>query len=161
MVHGKGALAIPSVDDPVADFEHLAAQSSRRLFGLAMTILADPGEAEDAVQETLFSAWRSWAKLRDLAKRDAWLTRICVNQCIDRRRATMRKAFWTDDEPIPPVERKPFEVRGEMVAVQQAYLRLTTRQRAVFALHFQHGYTLEECAVLLGCRPGTARSHLG
>ncbi|MDQ6846828.1 MAG: hypothetical protein M3019_04495 [Candidatus Dormibacteraeota bacterium] len=42
-----------------------------------------------------------------------------------------------------------------------AFRRLSTPQRAVFALHVQYGYTLDECARVMGCRPGTARSHLG
>ena len=27
-------------------------------------------------------------------------------------------------------------------------------------LHYEYGYTLDECASLIGCQPGTARSHL-
>jgi DNA-directed RNA polymerase specialized sigma24 family protein len=38
---------------------------------------------------------------------------------------------------------------------------LTAKQRAVFTLHVRHGYTVAESAALMGCRPGTARSHLG
>ena len=35
-----------------------------RLLALAMTITRDPGEGEDAVQETLLSAWSKWTQLR-------------------------------------------------------------------------------------------------
>jgi DNA-directed RNA polymerase specialized sigma24 family protein len=31
----------------------------------------------------------------------------------------------------------------------------------VITLHYHFGYSLDECASLMGCRPGTARSHLG
>jgi len=41
-----------------------------------------------------------------------------------------------------------------------AFRSLSTKQRAVVVLHYHHGYSLDECASLLGCRPGTARSHL-
>src|SRR5207253_10799386 len=42
----------------------------------------------------------------------------------------------------------------------RSFRGLTRQQRAVVALHYQYGYTLDECAGLMGCRPGTARSHL-
>jgi RNA polymerase sigma factor (sigma-70 family) len=43
----------------------------------------------------------------------------------------------------------------------QAFARLSLKQRAAFALHVYYGMTVEECAGVMGCRPGTARSHLG
>jgi len=58
---------------------------------------------------------------------------------------------------VPP----PIQFEGELLDFDRAFAQLSAKQRAVFALHVHHGYTLNECAHLLGCRPGTARSHLG
>jgi DNA-directed RNA polymerase specialized sigma24 family protein len=44
---------------PELDFEAVVAADTRRLYWLALSILDDAGEAEDAAQETLFKAWRS------------------------------------------------------------------------------------------------------
>ena len=44
--------------------------------------------------------------------------------------------------------------------LDRSYRRLTRQQRAVIALHYEYGYTIDECAHLIGCAPGTARSHL-
>jgi RNA polymerase sigma-70 factor (ECF subfamily) len=55
----------------------------------------------------------------------------------------------------------PIQFDGQLLDFDRAFARLSAKQRAVFALHIHHGYTLDECASLLGCRPGTARSHLG
>jgi RNA polymerase sigma factor (sigma-70 family) len=41
-----------------------------------------------------------------------------------------------------------------------AFAVLSRQQRAVIALHYYHGYTLDECAGLMGCGPGSARQHL-
>jgi RNA polymerase sigma-70 factor (ECF subfamily) len=45
-------------------------------------------------------------------------------------------------------------------ALDQACRQLTVQQRAVITLHYHYGYSLDECASLMGCRPGTVRSHL-
>jgi RNA polymerase sigma-70 factor, ECF subfamily len=134
---------------------------ARRLFGLAFTIVGDRGEAEDAVQETMFSAWRTWSTLRDTSKQSAWLTRICVNHCIHRRRGLLRRILWSNDQWLATTADEPPAPDGRLVGFDRAFRRLSPSQRAVFTLHVHHGYTLDECAGLIGCRPGTARSHLG
>ena len=56
-------------------------------------------------------------------------------------------------------ERQSFD--GRLLDFDRAFSQLSRSQRAVFTLHVQHGFTLNECAAMLGRRPGTARSHLG
>ena len=34
------------------------------------------------------------------------------------------------------------------------------KQRAAIALNYRHGYSVDECAVFMGCRAGTVRTHL-
>jgi len=149
------------------DFEAMALSQARRLFGLAFSILGDAGEAEDAVQESLVLAWRAWDRLRDEAARTTWLTRICVNHCV-RRRGLLRRLPWPSggrDEVVPEAPqvagwRAEAAADPRRVQLSQALDRLSVRQRAVLTLHYHHGYSLDECAGLIGCRPGTARSHL-
>jgi RNA polymerase sigma-70 factor (ECF subfamily) len=148
-------------------FEAVALSQARRLYGLAFSILGDSAEAEDAVQESLVLAWRSWDRLRDESARSAWLTRICVNHCI-RRRGLLSRLPWPSgsrDEVVP----QAFEAARwaahaaadpRVARISEAFDRLSVRQRAVLTLHYHHGYSLDECAALMRCRPGTARSHL-
>jgi RNA polymerase sigma factor (sigma-70 family) len=155
---GLAALAAPGNEGTMIEqgFEAVALSQARRLFGLAYSIVGDAGEAEDAVQESLVLAWRGWDRLRDEAARGAWLTRICVNHCI-RRRRRMARLPWSS---VPRSHAAPPSAGDARALIGAAYDRLSMRQRAVLTLHYHHGYSLDECAGLLGCRPGTARSHL-
>src|SRR5215217_7794823 len=64
----------------------IIAQHNRRLFRLARGILRDDGEAEDALQNAYFKAFRSLAEFRGEAKLTTWLSRIVMNECFQRRR---------------------------------------------------------------------------
>src|SRR5579864_9757027 len=88
------ASAVPAGEAmPERTFEAVAVPDARRLYLLALSILDDRGEAEDAVQETLLKAWRSWDSLSQMDRQAAWLTRVCVNHCISRRRM-LRSRGW-------------------------------------------------------------------
>src|SRR3982074_1789653 len=139
----------------VTAFEAAVHAESGRLFAIAYSILRDPQDAQDAVQETMEFAWRSWAALRDPSKRAAWLRQICVRRAIRSRRRLLPRLWLADT----------INVQGPTPAdpdldLDRGYRRLTRQQRAVVTLHYEYGYTLDECAALIGCQPGTARSHL-
>ncbi|MFI5284708.1 MAG: RNA polymerase sigma factor [Candidatus Dormibacteria bacterium] len=145
---------------PERSFEAVAVPDARRLYSLALSILRDEGEAEDAVQETLLKAWRSWGSVARMERPASWLTRVCVNHCISRRRH-LRMRGW------PPLALIEDSVSGgdpgaaaNVIDIDRAYRRLSLRQRAAITLNYRHGYSVEECAVFMGCRPGTVRAHL-
>jgi RNA polymerase sigma-70 factor (ECF subfamily) len=145
---------VPQADFTAA-FDQLVYEQSSRLFAIALGILRNRQEAEDAVQETMFKAWKSWHSVRAEEKRNAWLARVCVNHCISRYRQGLRAWLSIDDGPEPSVEMD--HVDPDM---DQAYRRLSSQQRVVITLHYQQGYSLDECAEIMKIRPGTVRSHL-
>ncbi|MGD0194275.1 MAG: sigma-70 family RNA polymerase sigma factor [Candidatus Dormibacteria bacterium] len=145
---------------PDRTFEAIAVPDARRLYSLALSILRDEGEAEDAVQETLLKAWRSWNSVSAMDRPASWLTRVCVNHCISRRRH-LRSRGWP---PLALIEdagsRGDANTAAEFVDMDRAYRRLSLRQRAAITLNYRHGYSVEECAVFMGCSPGSVRTHL-
>jgi len=115
------------------------------------------GEAEDAVLETMLIAWRKWATVENPT---TWLTRDCVNLRIRRRRMLKRWLLLSRDE-WPTEQSQLPDLEGRMHILQHGDQHLSPPQGAMVALHVRDGLTVNECAAMLGCRPGTARSHLG
>ncbi|HEX3606900.1 MAG TPA: sigma-70 family RNA polymerase sigma factor [Candidatus Dormibacteraeota bacterium] len=153
-----GALIHEAATARTDDFEAALVTQTPRLLGIAHAILRDAGEAEDAVQETWELAWRSWDRLRDPERRGAWLRTICVRRCVRRQRGLRIRRHAEAHADV--------DTAGSLcggygrVEWELALVRLSVRQRAVLVLHYQLGYTLDECGVHLGCRPGTVRQHL-
>jgi RNA polymerase sigma factor (sigma-70 family) len=162
---GKSVIAsagLTASDDGAAEraFEALVTADVKRLYSLARSILDDPGEAEDAVQETLLKAWRAWNSLSQMDRQAAWLTRVCVNHCISRRRMLRSRGL-----PLPGLLDRAGVTTGgghdaERLDMDRAYRRLSNKQRAAITLNYRYGYSVDECAVFMGCRPGTVRTHL-
>lgn len=142
-----------------ADYETVVRLEGRRLYAMALSILGDATEAEDALQETMERAWRSWSRLRDPSKRSAWLATICVRRCfvLRRRLRVVRRGDSIDAPGGPDIGVVSRQVDVDLVRALEA---LSNKQRAVIALHYMYGYTLDECAPVMGCGRGTVRTHL-
>lgn len=141
-----------------ASFDALLNAERRRLYGIAYSILRDHAEAEDALQEAMLKAWKSWDRLRDEAARPTWVARICVNHCINRRRWLRLRPGAPARIDVAATPDPRFE--GRLVDLDRSYLKLSARQRAAIFLHYHHGYSIDECADLMSCRAGSVRTHL-
>jgi RNA polymerase sigma factor (sigma-70 family) len=150
------------LSDPAREqaFDEIAGIETQRLFAVALSILRDEGEAQDAVQETLVRAWRSQDSLFRADSPSRWLTRVCVNHCISRRRY-LRSRGWPplDLSERPGSSRDPGS-SAHAIDMDRAYRQLSLKQRAAVTLTYGHGYSVDECAALMSCRPGTVRTHV-
>ena len=83
-----GELISRTADGDRGAFDVLYRRYSRPVFGLALRRLGDRGRAEDAVQETFASVWRSAGSYRPERGPGApWLYAVARNAIIDRGRA--------------------------------------------------------------------------
>jgi len=67
-------------------------------------ILGSLQDAEDAVQETLLSAWRGLARFEERASLRAWLYRIATNRCLNALRDSGRRTLMGPGGPTDPPE---------------------------------------------------------
>ncbi len=142
-------------------FASLARTVGDRLFAVAYRILRDVGLAEDAVQQTLVTAWRELPGLRDRDRFDAWLHRLLVHACYAEARKARR---WSASIRALPVE-IPAAADETLTVVHRDQLdrgfrRLPPEQRAVFVFHHWLGLSLPEVADHLDVPLGTVKSRL-
>ena len=132
------------------DWEALVSQNENRLYRAALSLLGDPQEAEDAVQDA-FVRYLERAP-EELENPGAWLMRVLVNNCKSRLRLAWRRVGPLPDTlPAPAMEER--EVLEELFALPPA-------DRAVLHLYYYEGYTTDEIAQITGQRPGTVRTRL-
>jgi RNA polymerase sigma-70 factor (ECF subfamily) len=145
-------------------FEELYTQHAPRLYNLALRMLNNGADAEDAVQDTFLVAHKRLETFRGEAALGTWLYRLAANQCLDRLRSrAARESQATDslDEPArlwqPPAKA---ETPVERMDLKSAIARLPEGGRAVFVLHDVEGLEHREIAKLLGISEGTSKSQL-
>ena len=142
-------------------FASIARGSADRLFAVAHRILRDVGRAEDAVQQTLITAWRQLPELREVDRFEAWIHRILVNACYTEakraRRWSANVRVLSVDGPVTPDSAVSVATRD---ALERGFRRLPPEQCAVFVLHHYLGWPLAEIADSLGVPLGTVKSRL-
>jgi RNA polymerase sigma-70 factor (ECF subfamily) len=72
-------------------FGDLMRRHNQRLYRLARTVLRQPQEAEDALQEAYLQAYRAMRKFRGESSLSTWLCRLVLNECLGRVRRQERR----------------------------------------------------------------------
>ena len=85
-------------------FRELTDPYRRELQFHCYRILGSMQDAEDALQETLLSAWRGLSGYEGTASLRAWLYRIATNRCLDALRALGRRSPPAPEPPFAPPE---------------------------------------------------------
>jgi RNA polymerase sigma-70 factor (sigma-E family) len=130
-----------------------------RRLRLAVLLTGDWHAAEDLVQASLVKLYRAWPRLETDADPDAYLRRIVVNT-----HRSWRRARWRREKPVAAL---PDGARAEGMAdthatgmlLRQALARLPVQQRAVLVLRYFEDLPEAEIASLLGCSPGSVKTH--
>ncbi len=159
------------------------------LTGYCYRMLGSAFEAEDAVQETMLRAWRSFDRFEGRAALRSWLYRIATNVCLDMLNGRSRRARPMDlseagspDGPVPaprpevtwlepipdarvlPTATDPAELVASRETIRLAFVaalqHLPARQRAVLILREVLRWKATEVAELLDTSVASVNSSL-
>ena len=171
------------------DLELRLEEHRRELTAYAYRMLGSAFESEDAVQETMLRAWRSYEGFEGRSALRSWLYRITTNVCLDMLSGKERRARPMDiggpgttedglgpalDEstwilPIPdasvvPVGGDPAEVAETRETIRLAFIaalqHLPPKQRAVLVLRDVFRWKAQEVAELLETSVASVNSAL-
>src|SRR5690606_10081880 len=133
-----------------------------RAYRLALSIIADPAEAEDALQAALYKAWRALPQFRHEAAFSTSLWQIVRRTSLDRIRRAPALAL---DEKLPhrAAARGP-ALRWEQLATRHAAFAAVTRlpgaSRTVLALFYVEELPIREVAEVVELPVGTVKTQL-
>ena len=178
MEHASGETSAGLIErarsgDPRA-FDELARQVERPLYRHALRILGQDVDAEDVVQDALFSAWRSLASFEGTSFR-AWIFRIATNRALDRLRSRRRRpelpldppsdeseasGWWAEPAAPGPDLVQIAADREALGVVEEAIASLPAEQRAALLLRDVEGFAYEEIATITMTEMGTVKSRI-
>ncbi len=93
----RGLVEQGQLDEARERFTELVALHQRRASRIAYQYLRDVAEADEAVQDAFVKVFSRIASYREAWPFEVWFTRILINGCLDRRKAS---------QPAQPVVRR-------------------------------------------------------
>jgi RNA polymerase sigma-70 factor, ECF subfamily len=156
-IGGSGVLQAARAGDEAA-FDELVGPLVEPAFKLAVVMLRDRHEAQDAVQDATLKAWRNLGHLRDEGAVRPWFFAIVANQC----RSTRRSRWWSVIRvgTTPAGERDPAEREDLKLDLGRELSRLPSTDRAALFLFFYLDLPLAEVARVLKISPQAAKSRV-
>ena len=163
-----------------AAFEGLVERHLSQVWRVVWRIVRHDQDAEDVVQETFLTAWRSLGDFREEAALSTWLHRIAVTRAlhhVERASERMRRVSRSiDDEETGPAALialeggrsrgaaesplRQLESKELLARLQECLDKLPAAWRAVLALRDVDALAYDEIARVLEVALGTVRSRL-
>jgi RNA polymerase sigma-70 factor (ECF subfamily) len=134
------------------------------LLALAINILGNREDAEDACQDTFLRAFLHRESFDAERSLKTWLMTILYRRCLDQLRKKRRFKLFAAraaGETPAPVHKAPASPDPSPRALPARLLELLTpRERSALSLWANEGYTAEEIARIIACSASTVRVYL-
>jgi RNA polymerase sigma-70 factor, ECF subfamily len=171
----KAAVLAGQQDEARDAFADLVTSYQHQAMRLALYLLRDAAEADEAVQDTFVKVFTHITTYREDLPFEAWFTRILANTCRDRQKARRRRERWETvgfdrgsqtgsavdraqaPDPSPEDALLGSERRRQLM---EAIDTLPRRQRDVLLLCHVEGQSPREVGEMTGLTESTVRVHL-
>lgn len=145
----------------------LVDQYAGALYRIAYSVLRNPSDAEDAVQEAFLRVVRHRQQLGEVRDRRVWLIRIVWNISLDRKRRSKTRPETDDVAELARVLPSKDRSAEEIAAAAQHHShvlacvdRLPAKERQVLLLSAFEELSSVEIAAVLGITESSVRSRL-
>jgi RNA polymerase sigma-70 factor, ECF subfamily len=147
--------------DPNA-FEAIARRHQAALYRVAVRVMGDPVEAEDALQEALIDAWRRIDRFRTDSSFATWMYRIVTNRCLSllRRRRPVPVGDIDDRRPAPDDPGRSAELDAGLTALGRAVRALPDELRVCWVLRELEGLSYLDIAQITQASEDAVRGRI-
>ena len=155
-------LVVRAQEGDVRAFEVLARRHQAALYRLAVRVMGDHAEAEDALQEALLDAWRRIDRFRGDSAFSTWMYRVVTNRCIAmlRRRRPVPVEAVDDRVPAPDSPERAAEADAGMAALADALRGLPDDLRICWVLREFEGLGYTDIAEITGASEDAVRGRI-
>lgn len=146
---------------------------NRRLYRVARSVVRDDSEAEDVLQEAYLRAFSALPNFRGDASLATWLTRIVLNEALQRLRRRTEMPLEANEEemqaqiiPFPLSARRESDPETNIAQrqickiLEQAIDELPEEFRLVLVARVIEDMSIAETAAILGVKPETVKTRL-
>ena len=147
----------------MAAFERIMSQCERRVLRVALRLLNNPQDAQDAAQEVFLRLYKHLGNLDETRGYEAWLYRVTVNVCRDIARGRRRSVGLAEvPDPVAPQPDAYHDAERaqQREIVRRGLTRLGEKERAALVLRDVEGLSTREVAEILGSSENTVRSQI-
>jgi RNA polymerase sigma-70 factor (ECF subfamily) len=152
-------------------FWNLAQDQTRFLYNVAFKYTGNRYDAEDLVQETLYTGYNKFEQLRDMRKFKSWMFTILRNHFLksQRKNTPLRTDEFEDEidylSQIESVSLRQdgasvYERKEEAENIQLILDKLPEKYKTVLILYYMEDSSYQEIAEMLGVPIGTVMSRL-
>jgi RNA polymerase sigma-70 factor, ECF subfamily len=142
-------------------FAVLADRYQRRAFAVALRLLGNRADAEDAVQHAFLRLYESRAAYRSRWRLNTWFYRILTNTCIDElRRARPAASLDGLDFSTTETPDRVLVERERDRLLRAALATIPIEARIVITLYYGEERTYQEIGAIRGISVNTVKTHL-
>ena len=129
-----------------------------KLYKTGMSILKNDDDVCDAVQNTMFSAYRNFEKLENEKFFSTWITRIMINNCYDIIKNNKKISYL--NEKMEKEDGFYYDTYKEESKVEKALNSIDEDLRMVALLYYYDGFPVKEISKICDIPEGTVKSRL-
>ena len=146
----------------VPAFGLIVAETQAMACAVALSVLRDPGLAQDAAQEAYLRAFRRLGDLEDAAGFVTWFRRIVITVALNLRRSRRTTLLQVDEVPDVPVldEAESSWTDAQRQRLSAALLMLTPAERRLCDRRYHGGWSLGRLAQEAGVPEPVMRKRL-
>jgi RNA polymerase sigma-70 factor (ECF subfamily) len=151
-------------------FAVLVGRYRDRGFSLALSILRNREDAEEALQDAFVRAYNGLAGFEGASTFATWFYRILYNVCMTSLGRKRKESMFVDaergDAPDPaaepeiPGDYSGWEIRDLTARIRALLPRLPEKYSSIITMFYIQDLTYTEIAEVTGFPPGTVKTHL-